>query len=313
MKLSKENPRWARCETHHPEVSNQGLTRARHMEVSRAVIAGLVVASAILSGCTARAPAASTADFEADADAPDALALPWTLDACRFVAWFVPVDATALQAHLPEGFGPVGFGTARGGVTIPGAYLGFEAFACDSGSGVAGSVSGLRYGSLFTSVRTLADAGDSGPSEASDHFYFKWSPLVPDESRRAWLQTEGADVSSGEAEPGAVVTPAGTIVRTTLALHGVGNFALTGGPARESPVNEQGSFIEHSRTDRGLAVWTSDYVLTSVASGVGTFEVEAGSWPHALIGVDRGTSQFVTGTSSFMAGRVTLPVHARDL
>lgn len=259
----------------------------------------LLVAVMLVAGCVAPATEAPDADASARV-------IPWGLEACIFVNWFVHVEADALRPHLPEGFEP----DVESALPIPlapdKAYLGFEAFRCASGAGIGREIVDLEYASLFTSAMPPPELRREGVGL----YIVKWDTLVPDADRRALLQEAGLPVRDGSAEAHHMQGPSGTLAVTgAFELEGLGTFRYEGGvPHFTGDGGGDGiRFLEFMQANGGLAVWDARFALDAFSVGEGIVQVPSDSWAAEVIGSDVARAAYFAGRWTFFEGSLTLP------
>lgn len=250
----------------------------------------LLVAAALLAGCTTLAPAPE----------PTTKTHPWGLDACTFVIANVKVDAARLQARLPAGFSlaPTEIDALPAG---PDATLAFDAYRCDEGAGFNGTLRDLSYGSHYAAVRPPPELAQTG----YDAVFVKWDPLIPDTPRRDVLVAAGMAAHDGEAN----VQISGPQVTASLTFADGGGFTLTGivgsANAQEAPL----PFMEYTPLAGGtsLARWHARLHDASIGQGAGTVQVLT-PWAREVVGNDRAPAQFIAGTWNLDEADVTWPV-----
>lgn len=253
----------------------------------------------LLPGCveppSAQAPPPSST-------AGEARVLPWGLEGCEYIVGMIPVEPSALEPHLPEGFVAVPFLNLAAGTPADRAILGVEAFVCERGATLDGESTGMEYGSFWTSVRPPEELAHE---DASLHTV-RWDTLVPDAPRREALAAAGLPARAGSAE--VRDAPGGREAR--YELDGVGamdlSMTMTRRPIAAPP---SGIAVEFMPAEGGgLAVWRADYAWEGeVLGGHGHVTLPEGSWPAEVAGGARVPAQFHAGRWSFTNGSVTLP------
>ncbi len=265
----------------------------------------LLILTASLAGCLGADPDPSGDQAPpVDATASPRDVVPWDLVDCTALVWFVPADAGAVAARLPDGFTPRGVIGLPGAQAPPGAdaYLGFEAFTCASGQGLDGAVEGMTYATVFTSVVPPEDLAVEG---VDGQHYYKWHVLVPDPPRRGVLQGAGLPVADGSVT---VEETAPGVWSATATLDGLGTFSLQG-PADGEPQPSGGAipFAEFTAADGGVATWRATASDIARASGAGTWTVPEGSWMADVLGATTGSAAFDLDRWSFVDATITLP------
>lgn len=232
--------------------------------------------------------------------------IPWGLTGCIAVIALIPLDAAAVEPHLPEGFTPVVPDSVR--ALLPPdprleSVFGLEALSCEEGVGLRGDVAGMKYGSYWTFVQP--------PERLADNAYplnfFKWDTLVPDQPRRDFLDRRGLSVFDGDANFGSWnASPFGIAFDVALDLEGSGSHRFLG--AAGAPVDFSGTLIEFADADRGLAAWRTAYASASAFGGSGLVELDGGSFPAEVVGAQAVQSYFLVGTGiNFTDAYITLP------
>lgn len=252
-----------------------------------------------LAGCVAQPPDGPAAEGESSV-------LPWGLTACRYLVGWAPVEEARLRPFLPEGFEPDPFGPI-GSRTLEGtpaarALFGLEAFACASGVGLNGTpVEGMAYGSYWTSVTPPEALRVDGV----DLYTVRWDTLIPDADRRAFLAAAGLPARNGTVAFGDA--PVGA--SATYEMEGIGASTLRLDAPRTQAAPSGGVLMEFTPTDRGLAVWRSDFAWDggSFTSGFGRVTAPAGSWAAEVLGGTEAPGQLHAGTWTFSNATLTLP------
>lgn len=262
--------------------------------------AALLLALA-LAGClgvdvpTTDAPEAQTASSDV---------LPWAMAHCRYVVAMAQADAQKLQSRMPEGFRAATRGVLPGGLPVTSAYLGVEAFECESGTGLNETpVQGLVYGSLFALVVPPEQVLD----ENVTLYMAKWDVLVPDPERRARLLEAGLPVMDGKVEWAG--GPAGVGEGARLTLGEVGTFVFALGPGQRATSQGTASFYEFTPSEKGgYATWRADYAWDSgsFTTGRGALTLPAG-WAADAVGGTRVPMSYHAGTWTFSNGTLALP------
>ncbi len=263
--------------------------------------ASLALVAFALSGCAAP-PADDTAATPDLPVVPDPDTIPWGLTDCRFLIGIIRFDPDLGADLLPDGFAyAVGDGLPLPTEVEPvrRATLGVEAFDCRSGAGLDGEVAPLAYGSFYFDVippETL-HAGDGVPH------YLKYSVLVPDGPRRAWLEASGADVTAGS-----VVVSDGPEGRSaTLKLEDVGEIRYRSVTPREGDAFDGFRFREFTPARDGLVVWDASASTPGTFSGEGVLEVPDGSIPARLLGATTARVPMFGGVYTFSDATVSRP------
>ncbi|HWH08290.1 MAG TPA: hypothetical protein VNX21_03755 [Candidatus Thermoplasmatota archaeon] len=239
--------------------------------------------------------------------AGDARTLPWDLSQCRYVVGWSEADPAVLQRNLPGGF-TVEAGTPLGLPLAPAerAIVGTEAFECASGSGLAGTVEPMLYGSIWIPVTPPAELNPDGIEEV----YYKVDVLVPDAPRREAFLAMGLPVANGSIAWGTSPVPDGTAAR--MSVEGVGDFGFQLASPRSVQAGEGREFMEVTPAGEdgagGFAVWRSTFSWDggSYVQGRGFIDWPADHWVVEAIGTPRAPASFHAGTWSFR-GNVTLP------
>lgn len=268
-----------------------------------------VALAALVAGC-ASAPVAAPEPAALAAPAPPG-ALDWSMADCESVTWSVPVLASSLQPHLPDGFTPAG-GGAGGGVEAgapaaagQAATLGFRAVECAAGFGQGEILRSVQSGALFTPVLPPAELRDD---RFGARYAFAWGVLVAHEPWRAAADGWGLPVHDG----GAFAGPTAQGWTGALAMDQVGSFTVSGRtveaehavPAFEARTITPGA--------RGFALWDATVADVRVATGVGAWTVDPESWVAAVLGTTQGVATFELATWSQPFATVHWPGEALD-
>ena len=238
-------------------------------------------------------------------DAPTETVLPWGLSGCTFVIAVVPVQASALQDKLPEGFRALTPAEAGLPSDMQGdANLGVEAWRCAEGVGLNASapLNDVAYGAVFSFVEPPADVAVNG----SQLHFVKWDVLVPDPDRRALLQEHGVPAQEGNATFSRF-QPVGPGNAFDVALELNGTWSLRGTAANPDASLAAFSFSEYTQTPHGLAVWTTNGTSESGASGAGVLTSTSGFF-REVVGSDRAQAYYLAGTGGALVnGTLRLP------
>lgn len=232
--------------------------------------------------------------------------LDWGLSGCRAVIALVPVEPSAVQPHVPEGFTAT-VPDSVAAVLPPDprldAVLGIEALDCAEGIGLHGAVADLDYGSFFTFVEPPAHLA----APEHDLHFVKWDVLVPDAPRRDVLRRHGVAARDGGTDLTTWLSGAGgTAFDVGLTFEGGEGYRLRGVAGAPTPFT--GSFIEHSATSTGLATWTTSYDAASAVGGTGTVQLAAAGFPARVVGRTLADAYFLVPTGlDFTDGAIVLP------
>jgi hypothetical protein len=251
------------------------------------LLAAAALIATVMAGC------ASSPDGPTEGQGLVPTTIAWSLDDCLHMVWTVPTRVDVLQRHLPAGFTPQ---AGDGGM----GSLAFEAFECDAGAGLNGSVPGLAYGSIFVVVQAPAEYGcDQLPGGC----YVKTDVLVPDAERRAWLQDAGVSAHGGSADVS--VDAAGTWT-ASLVMEDVGGFGMQGVLAGSPAGGLSGGFAEFMQARDGITVWRGTVADAQTAPGAGAWSADPGTWVANEVGM-AGPTTWSGGTWSFNDGSITNP------
>lgn len=272
----------------------------RPQALTRGLLPLLLLAS--LAGC-------SSEDGTPGRGSLEALELPWSLTGCRFAVVLVEVPAERVAAHVPEGFRVMSVAEAIGGEPGLGAgapspngdgNFGVEAFQCDEGQGLDGTVAGLSYGSYVTAVEPPAELRRN-----VDLHFVKWDTLVPDEPRRLLLQQYGLLVRAGSAV--VALGPAqGSLASYTATLDFGGEETLELAGNSLAP-REDFTFVEYTRTPRGLATWSSTLDVSQGGSGPHTVVVPEGGKATDVVGRGEHRAFGFAGVADVTGGLIEAP------
>ncbi len=283
------------------------------MTVRFALGMALFLASAF-SGCAAKNGGLADAEVE---DAPTVLPareLDWSLTSCYFAAAVFEVPASKVQPYLPEGFRvmpasefALEAGTGQGVPTPPSTSndgnIGVEAFQCDEGSGVNGTVPGMVYSSFYAGVEPPASLKRAGIP-----FYFvKWDTLIPDQERRELLAAYGAPVHNGTAAVSLGMAQ-GSLAEVSggLSFGAFGNFSFEATALSPFPADRCG-FIEFTAVPGGFIEWETRCTFLHGGVGPVTVNVPAGSWFANVLGAGSHDGLGFVGHISFGPGTIRLP------
>lgn len=263
----------------------------------------LLLVTAGLTGCLG-GPADPPPGADQGAPGAGSTVVGWDLLGCTALVWFVPADAEAVAAALPEGFTPRGVIGLPVGDAPPGidAYLGFEAFTCDTGQGLDGPVEDMTYATVFTSVDPPEELRVDG---VGDQHYYKWHVLVPDQPRRDLLQDAGVPAVDGRVDLAQTVPG---VWSATVDLDGIGTVSIEGPAQGEpQPTDAEIPFAEFTPATGGLALWQATASDISRTGGTGTWAVPEGSWMADVLGASQGAASFDLDLWSFVDATIELP------
>ncbi len=262
------------------------------------------VAAVLLAAC--QGPTRGPSAVQALAGpTPTLETLAWELLNCEAILTLLPATAADLQPHLPEGFRPLPLADAVAEMDVPvdafDGNIGVETFVCASGTGLAGELMPMSYGSYYVMVE---------PPEAYrrdvDFHFIKWDVLVPDAPRREWLQAHGVPALDGDV--------------TTTLFQQQGDFKVgdqtlsMGGSTHRLSANgvaayakTEGSISEFTMTPNGLVEWRADWVFTGVSNGAVVVDVGAGNLLADVVGTGPVVGASFIGSLSFVNGVIVLP------
>jgi hypothetical protein len=239
----------------------------------------------------------------------EATELPWSMTGCRFLAAVLEAPLGSIQPFVPEGFRVMSPGEFAGegitGMDLPAdpdvGNFGVEAFQCDEGTGLNGSVPGMTYASYYIGVDPPAEfQRDTGFT------FVKLDVMIPDEDRRQFLAQYGVPVTNGTAS---VTTGLGQgpvlQVEGELGFGALGDFSFTG--TALAPYPEDCAFVEFTPVPNGFVEWTMD--CSFVQGGVGQISVDvpAGSWAAEILGAGTHDGSGFIGIVDFAQGSIKLP------
>ncbi len=264
----------------------------------------LLLMAAVFAGCLD--DDAPENNIDAPLDISSGSDLSWGLSGCRMAIAIVPVEADAVQQHLPEGFTAAVPEPIR--AMLPPdprmeAILGIEAFSCETGMGLNQSVPDMEYASIWTGVEAPANA--TGP-EASLTFY-KWDTLVPDAERRDLLAGAGLPVHAGSVslDPW-TSTPFGLAMDLAFHMDDVGEFRIAGGAS--APAEFSGDFTEYQPGTEGHAIWYTQTSAGSAYGGSGYVELASSSIAQNIVGATRSDAYVLAiDDGAFSDGFIRLP------
>ncbi len=239
-------------------------------------------------------------------DSQGPIEIPWGLESCRASWWLAPASSEALREYLPDGFEPAptpqlpGIDVAAGLDT----YLGFDAFECESGTSLNGTIGPLVFGSLFTRVTPPDEYAVPG----RDSYFFRWEVLIPDQPRFNALADLGLAVRQGDAQIEAP-TPTGSPGpwQNTLDLEGTGTFTLTGSTTGPETPGDDVPWAAYTPAGGGIATWQATATDLTAALGYGVWTADPGSWVADALGADQGEAVFSVGTWSITDARLLVP------
>lgn len=259
----------------------------------RALVLGSIL---LLAGCVA--PGTSTPE---SADGANANVLAWGLTRCSYVVGWTPVEPEALRAYLPEGFEPGPFNGMLVGTPADRTILGVEAFVCEEGVGLNGTIPEMVYGSFWTSA--TPPAGLEDPDATT--YTVRWDTLIPDADRRAVMAAAGMPARGGAASVESTITG----FAGSYEMEDVGTTTMDMRVSRSPGTPEGGVVVEFTPTTDGrLAVWKAEYAWDSpISQGYGAITFPEGSWAAEVVGDTRGPGQFHAGTWTFSNATLTLP------
>lgn len=273
------------------------------MAGSWSTVATAAILVVVFSGCVTNDETGTAPPPSAGGDAGlSELQIPWVLTECRFVVGIVSAPTARLAPYLPKGFRAISLGEhAHPSAPNPGSEgnIGVEAFICKEGQGLNETVTGISYGSYFS---TVAPPPELRRTDVKFHF-LKWDVLIPDAPRRALLQSYGIPAREGSASIAQFTRQGETYaVDATLSLNGTSVARIVGADTIPEPA---GSFIEYTQTPGGIAAWYTKY--TPVAVGTGRVKFAAGSFGAKLAGTDELQGLSFGGMVSFKEGTLKLP------
>lgn len=266
----------------------------------------LLIAATAFAGCLGNDDDTGATNIDAPIGDPAGTDLAWGLENCLIAIAIVPVPADAVQDHLAEGF----VATVPDGIRamLPPdprmeAILGIEAFSCDAGLGLNGSVPDLEYASIWTGVEAPENA--TGP-EASLTFY-KWDTLVPDAERREVLAAAGLPVQDGSVSLNPwITTPLALAMDISFHMDDAGEFRIVGDGL--APAEFNGDFTEYQPGTNGHAIWYTKTSAEAAYGGGGYVELAAGSIAEHIVGASRADAYILAARGgAFSDGFIQLP------
>jgi hypothetical protein len=277
----------------------------------RTLLAAALVVAMVGSGCAGNE---SGDDAGEGATSPlwlEAQELPWTMTGCRFLAAVLEAPLDVVQPLVPEGFrvmSPQEFaGEGVTGVDVPATdagNVGVEAFQCEAGQGLNGSVAGMTYASYYIGVDPPQEY-DRG----NGYTFIKLDVMIPDEDRRDLLALYGVPVTNGTATVTTGPTtglPVHVIdVEADLSFGELGQFALSGTAAAPYPIDC--AFTEFTPVPAGFVEWTMACEFVQGGIGPLTVEVPAGSWLADIVGAGPVDGAGFIGIIDFAQGSIKLP------
>lgn len=267
----------------------------------------------MLAGCSGSDGASGPAADEGDSAGDAALGLPareipWSLTQCRFAAFVLGVPASAVQPYVPAGFrvqsaGEVAIG-GQTGLPVPNpandGNFGIEAFQCDEGTGLNGTLPGMVYASFFIGVEPPQELR----RDVANHFV-KLDTLIPDADRRELLAAYGLPVHNGTATMSATVMPGeATEFSGSFEADGMGAFSLSGRAGIPLP---NCSFTEYTPIPAGLAEWTMACTIVAGGGAAGSVTVPGDSWAAQVVGAGTHQGAGFAGIVDFHTGSLLLP------
>ncbi|HWG90237.1 MAG TPA: hypothetical protein VNZ52_05235 [Candidatus Thermoplasmatota archaeon] len=214
------------------------------------------------------------------------------------------MEEEALRPYLPEGWEP-----DRGFLPlgVDGmALMGLEAFECESGVGLNGTVAPMAYGSFWTAALPPEPL-----REENTVYTVRWDTLVPDADRRAVLLEAGMPARAGTASVGRSATSEPGLVEASYTFEGVGTITMRGAVGRDVGAVTDLKLVEFTPTERGLGIWRANWTATDYFAGNGVATVPAGSLPALVAGRTEFPITLTTGVWTFTEGTLTLPTRER--
>ena len=227
---------------------------------------------------------------------PDEVRLDWWMEGCRYANIFLPARAEALRPFVDERYAIRGGPGLVSVPTVHDAYLGYEAFVCDEGSTMNGSVTPLLHGGYFTSVQAPDDVAVEGPNGQ----YYRLLNLVADD-RLGPMAAQGFPVATGTAT---FLEPALDSVRVRLDIEGDGavEYAIVG--LEDGGASRGDFFAEYMVGDDRTAVWRSDYTVHTLSSGRAVVAFPEGTLGAQILGTAPVVGTGITGTWDFHDGSI---------
>lgn len=231
--------------------------------------------------------------------------LPWNLLDCTFAYASVPVPAARLAPYLPANWRPY---LATPTTANAAATLVFEIDDCAEGSGIEGQLAPMQYASTWVAVVPPPAFRTDAPFTVHT-----WDVLVPDDERRALLQSVGAP-----ARDGAIVVdgPAdgSAPLHVAYAMEGAGSFAFDIVPSPAAPGallaggTPAGEFDQWIRgSDGSFTYWRTRWTTSDPHAGVGVVTLDPASWQAQALGATSVPAQFNFGAWDYHDGRIVLP------
>jgi hypothetical protein len=238
-----------------------------------------LVAVLFLAGCT-DAPQVLPVDAEVVAVTGPPSRLDFRQAGCEAMTWSVPVLASGLQSHLPEGFEPA---PATPAGVDQAATLVLQAVECVAGFGQDEVLRSVQWGSIAAPVLPPRDLRDDRYAHR-----FAWDVLVAFDAWRSAADALGLPVRDG----GSLVGPGAQGWSGELAMDGAGSFAMRGRVV-EAPRAVPDSGVRLITTGaQGFALWDAVRVNHTVATGLGTWTATPGSWVASVAGATQGVATF---------------------
>lgn len=209
---------------------------------------------------------------EPPGDASVARTMSWGLEGCTVAVAVVPVPASALVPHVPEGFrllSPAEVGLPpdpRGD-----ALFALETFSCALATADNESTEDAYHGGAFTFVEPPAELVDP---EVDFFTFFRWDAAIASPKLRSFLADAGAPAYEGSASFTTATMPqAGGPLQAGLEVNGT-SFTFTG--AAQPPGGEFGGvFDEYFATPDGLLRWKTTGIAP-FGQGGGSVQVSGG-------------------------------------
>ncbi|MFA5942977.1 MAG: hypothetical protein WC876_00755 [Candidatus Thermoplasmatota archaeon] len=284
----------------HPAGSGNSLTSVPRLGHAMRRAAMLLVV-ALLAGCAQPTAPEPSPLPSTEGVAQPARVLDWGQEDCESITWSVPVTAATLQPYLPSGFEP---SPPESSPALAGAAtLGFRAVECAYGFGEENVLRSLQSGILFTPVLPPAALREE---RFSAHYEYGWDLLVASDSWRLLAKPWDLPVRDG----GSFVGPSAQGWTGSFALDQVGAFSLTGrltGDAQPADGFEARTITVGARD---FALWDSERVNRTAATGVGTWTVSPESWVAAVLGTTQGVATFEYAQYDLPSARVHWPGEA---
>ncbi|HEX2065406.1 MAG TPA: hypothetical protein VHI93_01200 [Candidatus Thermoplasmatota archaeon] len=253
----------------------------------------------LLAGCLS-----PPAEVPLPGDAPVLpLDLAWGLTGCKAAVIAFSVPASAVAPHLPPGFRPMGIPEGAFGVsgTPSDGSFGMEMMECQSGTGLAGEVKGISYGSYFAFVEPPAELSRSNVT----YQFYKWDVLVPDAARRDLLAERGVPARNGTASFSRFDRVGQAIAFDGLLQLGNATHRFQGTAA--APDAPTGSFVEFTKVPRGVAVWSANYTWSEIVVGPALVDAGGAGLAAKILGPGQHAGGGFVGVINFGPASIALP------